>query len=399
MSVEIQKIHKSEYPYLLQQISSLPECLYVAGTIPPDDMKFLCVIGSRKYSNYGEEVCRSIIHGLKGYPVVIVSGLALGIDSIAHEVALEADLKTIAFPGSGLLPEVIYPQCHLGLANRIVESGGALISPFEMDNAGGLWTFPFRNRLMAGISHATLLVEGRRGSGTLITANNANEFCRDVFVIPGSIFSDLSYGAHTLLRQGATAVSSSEDVLESLGFEVNRYEPPIEKKKRPWISKYWASKNESNGNAKNENQDSTDEETRQLSTDNLFEHTINSSGSIMYQDSLHAQKRDTPSDTINKLFPNDPPINNQNPTILLKEKVPLQSPKSPQNHFNHPNLNELSLNNNERKLIEIIRSQWQNTSQLIERMNLNPTELSIIISELELRGIIQETGGLYMTKF
>ncbi len=207
-----------QYPFLLQQIRNPPKFLDCAGAWPPpNDHKYLCVIGAREHSEYGQNVCQSLIAGLKGYPIIVVSGLAIGIDSIAHEAALNNGLKTISFPGSGLDQSVLYPPCHLSLAKKIIASGNTLLSPFERHQPGAHWTFPTRNRLMAGLSHATLIIEGCRGSGTLLTADYALEFDRDVLIVPGSIFSDLSYGPHMLYRRGAIPITSSEEILEALG--------------------------------------------------------------------------------------------------------------------------------------------------------------------------------------
>jgi predicted Rossmann fold nucleotide-binding protein DprA/Smf involved in DNA uptake len=163
---------------------------------------------------------------------VIVSGLAIGIDSIAHESALEAGLKTIAIPGSGLDESSIYPYTHLNLATRIIDSNNTLISPFEPLQKSTIWTFPARNRVMAGISHATLIIEGRIGSGTLITANHALEFNRDVIVVPGSIFTDTTHGPLSLLKEGAIPITSPKEILATLGLlkakeleELNKINP------------------------------------------------------------------------------------------------------------------------------------------------------------------------------
>ena len=195
------KIFPSEYPTLIKQMALQPKFLECAGALPPgDSYKYLCVVGARNFSEYGRDVCKSLISGLRNYPIVIVSGLALGIDSIAHETALQVGLKTIAFPGSGLAKEVIYPKSHLRLAERIVKSGNTLLSSFDHNQIGMNWTFPVRNQLMAALSHATLIIEGKKGSGTLLTAKYANDLGRDVLIVPGSIFSDLSYGPHLLYK-------------------------------------------------------------------------------------------------------------------------------------------------------------------------------------------------------
>ena len=213
---------KEEYPFLLTQIPNLPKEMHIAGSLPNLEHKYLCVIGSRNYSSYGKDVCTKLIRGLKGHPITIVSGLAIGIDSISHEAAIETGLNTIAFPGSGLSLEALYPSSRRRLAEKIIQSGGTLLSPFKMDQTGAFWTFPFRNRLMAGISHATLIIEARKGSGTLLTAEYAAEINREILAVPGSIFGDLSYGPHMLIKRGATPITSSEDILEALGFPTTK---------------------------------------------------------------------------------------------------------------------------------------------------------------------------------
>jgi len=228
--MQITKLLPPQFPPLLRELAKSPSHLYLAGTLPPPEYKFLCVVGARDYDDYGRQVCERLIAGLRNYPVVIVSGLALGIDSIAHEAALKNGLRTISFPGSGLSEKVLYPPSHFQLARRIIESGNALLSPFEPEQEGSHWTFPVRNQLMAGCSHATLVIQGCIGSGTLITARYALDASRDLLIVPGSIFSELTYGPHLLYFQGATPIMSSLDILEILGFEVNR--PPPQKKVR-----------------------------------------------------------------------------------------------------------------------------------------------------------------------
>lgn len=217
--MEISTIKKQDLPPLLKEITDPPEKLYIKGSLPPPNMKFLCVVGARKHSSYGKETTEKLLAGLKGYNICIVSGLALGIDSIAHRTALDNNLKTIAFPGSGLDPKVLYPQTHARLAEEIVSSGGALLSEFEMTQEGAPWTFPQRNRLMAGISHATLVIEAELQSGTLITSKFATDYNRDVGAVPGNIFSSLSKGPHMLLGLGAKVVTSSDDILELLNMK------------------------------------------------------------------------------------------------------------------------------------------------------------------------------------
>jgi DNA processing protein len=212
-------LYTPDIPPQLLEIPEPPKSLYIEGELPPDSYSVLAVVGSRKYTSYGRDVCRELITSLRGYPVVIVSGLALGIDAIAHLAALEAGLPTVAFPGSGLNPQVLYPAQHFSLAQKIIESGGALVSELEPTERAAPWTFPKRNRLMAGYSKAVLVIEAEEKSGTLITARLATEYNRDVLAVPGSIFSASSRGTNFLLRQGATPIRDKHDLLEALGFK------------------------------------------------------------------------------------------------------------------------------------------------------------------------------------
>ncbi|MEK7614308.1 MAG: DNA-processing protein DprA [Patescibacteria group bacterium] len=219
--LQIKKLSPGQFPSALREIPQPPDELWIRGELPDENENtFLAVVGSRKYSRYGRDVCEKLISGLQGHKVVIVSGLALGIDGIAHRAALDANLKTIAIPGSGLDPSVIYPRMHAALAEEIVENGGALISEFPPDFRATDWSFPKRNRLMAGFSKAVLIVEAEEKSGTLITARMALDYNRDVFAVPGDIFSPNASGANRLIRQGATPITRSEELLLALGFEV-----------------------------------------------------------------------------------------------------------------------------------------------------------------------------------
>lgn len=218
MKNAIVEISPEDFPEALREIPQPPETLYLRGTLPdPTQFYYLAVVGSRKFTNYGREAVERIIGGLAGYPICIVSGLAMGIDAIAHRAALDAGLPTIAIPGSGLDSGAIYPRSNLALAREIVENGGALLSEYAPDLRAAPWTFPQRNRIMAGISQSTLVIEAEEKSGTLITARLAVDYNRNVFAIPGSIFSATSKGTNKLIRQGATPITSAQDLLEELG--------------------------------------------------------------------------------------------------------------------------------------------------------------------------------------
>jgi DNA processing protein len=208
-----------EFPELLHEIPDKPSQLRLWGELPKEGNKLLAVVGARKFSPYGREMCEAIIRELADYPITIVSGLALGIDSIAHRAALYAGLQTIAVPGSGLDTKVLHPHSHVELAREIVESGGGLISEYDDLMPSGAWAFPRRNRIMAGMCHATLVIEAERKSGTLITSRLATEYNREVGAVPGPLTSPTSDGPHMLIRLGAAMIRDASDVLELLGLD------------------------------------------------------------------------------------------------------------------------------------------------------------------------------------
>ena len=216
---KIRELDKKSFLPQLLEIPQPPKKLFLLGELPDPETKFLTIVGSRKFSNYGREACENIIAGLRGYNISIISGLALGTDTIAHNAALTAGLHTIAVPGSGLDPKIIYPRTNFQLARKIVDSGGALLSEFEPDFRATRWSFPQRNRIMAGLADAVLITESTKKSGTLITARMAVDYNKTVLAIPGSIFSESSKGANRLLARGAMPVMESADILEALNIE------------------------------------------------------------------------------------------------------------------------------------------------------------------------------------
>ena len=221
MNFPINELPAAEFPKGLLEIPQPPKQLNYRGQLPSPTLKLLTIVGSRKYTSYGKQVVDELVVGLQGYRVGIVSGLALGIDSLAHEAALKNNLYTLAIPGSGLDDSVLYPARHKSLARNILEAGGGLLSEFEPTMPAADWTFPTRNRLVAGISHATLLIEAAEKSGTLITARLATDYNRDLLVVPGSIFSKTHVGIHQFLKLGATPVTCSEDILEVLNIDTS----------------------------------------------------------------------------------------------------------------------------------------------------------------------------------
>ena len=209
--------HDPEYPDLLREVVDLPPVLYIRGELLPEDRTALAVVGTRKASAYGREAARHIVTGLARSGVTTVSGLAYGIDTVAHRSALEAGGRTIAVLASGL--DMVYPAANAGLAREIVQRG-ALISEYAPGIKPEASHFPRRNRIMSGISLGVLIVEAREESGAHLTVNFALEQNRDVFAVPGSIFAPGSRGPHRWIQEGAKLVTQPEEILEELNLAV-----------------------------------------------------------------------------------------------------------------------------------------------------------------------------------
>lgn len=204
------------YPPLLAQVPNAPFLLYMRGTLTENDRWGLAVVGTRQPSAYGKEVTRKLVQGLVSAGVTIISGLALGIDAVAHETALEAGGRTIAVLGSGV--DHIYPLRNLPIGNAIMRQG-AIISEYPLGTLPTATNFPPRNRLISGMALGVLVVEAALKSGALITAQFAAEQGRDVFAVPGSIFSPRSEGAHRLIRDGALLAAGVDDILAALDLQ------------------------------------------------------------------------------------------------------------------------------------------------------------------------------------
>ena len=213
-------IAPADFPRGLREIPEPPAQLYARGTFPTAGTKLLAVVGSRDLSRYGREACEKLVHGLAGYPISVVSGLALGTDACAHAAALSAGLHTIAIPGSGLGDSVLYPRTNTALARSILENGGLLLSEHPDDHKAQVYDFPSRNRLMVGIADVVLVIEAGPKSGTLITARLAGEYNRDLLMVPHRIGDAHGFGAHLFMRLGATLVAEPAHILEALGFDV-----------------------------------------------------------------------------------------------------------------------------------------------------------------------------------
>jgi DNA processing protein len=204
------------YPKLLKEIYDPPQIIYYKGSLLKNDDFCLAVVGTRKFSAYGERVTGQIVKDLARNNLTIVSGLAIGIDALAHNATLEAGGRTIAVLGSGLYKYNIYPSSNRYLADKIINSGGAVISELAPTTPPLRFNFPQRNRIISGLSLGTLVIEAGEKSGSLITAQFSLDQNRDVFSVPGSIYSLVSAGANKLIKQGAKLVSSAADIIEAL---------------------------------------------------------------------------------------------------------------------------------------------------------------------------------------
>jgi DNA processing protein len=203
---------KHKYLQILGSIAKKPKSLYYIGNLPVERLPSVAIIGTRKPSRYGQEVTHRLAYDLAQKGIVIVSGMALGVDAIAHKAALEAGGTTIAVLGSGL--NRMYPAANKSLADNIVSSGGAIVSEYEPETEARPYQFLERNRIVSGLADAIIITEAAARSGTLNTASHALEQGRDIFVVPGNITSPLSAGCNALLKQGASVVTSYRDVLE-----------------------------------------------------------------------------------------------------------------------------------------------------------------------------------------
>lgn len=209
-------LYPKDYPECLRQIALVPTQLYYEGNVALLGQPAVAVVGSRASTTYGERACTQLATGLVRAGIVIVSGLAIGIDTVAHRAALGAYGQTIAVLGNGLDSAVFFPKTNRKLARQIVAQGGLLLTEYPADTPARAGQFPARNRIIAGLSLGTLVVEAAQKSGALITAHLALDCNREVFAVPGSIFSSRSLGTNRLLQQGALPVCAVNDILRTL---------------------------------------------------------------------------------------------------------------------------------------------------------------------------------------
>jgi len=209
-------LQDKDYPELLKKIKNPPFVLYGRGQVPDGTWfsKSVGIVGARKTTEYGREVTKLLTTELVLSGFTIVSGLALGVDGVSHMTALENNGKTIAVLGCGV--DCCFPGENQSLYNSILESGNCIVSEFPLGMKPTQWTFPVRNRIIAGLSQAVLVTEGAEDSGSLITAEFALKFNRKVFAVPGPITSTMSKGPYKLISKGAKLVTSGQDILKEL---------------------------------------------------------------------------------------------------------------------------------------------------------------------------------------
>ncbi len=215
LGIEVVTVSSPKYPSLLKKIYDPPSVLYVRGRLQSQDELAIAVVGSRKMTRYGQEVTENLVQNLVAHGLTIVSGLAFGVDLASHQAALDAGGRVVAVLASGV--DIITPTSNTFLAERILrEDRGAIVSEHPLGTKPLKHFFPVRNRIISGLALGTLVVEATEKSGTAHTARAALEQGREVFAVPGSIFSSLSTGTHRLIKDGAKLVNSVEDILEEL---------------------------------------------------------------------------------------------------------------------------------------------------------------------------------------
>jgi len=214
-------IEDANYPLLLKKIPNPPKILYYLGEMKKEE-NCIAIVGARRCTSYGKEAASKIAGELVENNITVVSGYAPGIDTFAHLKAIEKGKRTIAVLGTGLDKKVIYPRSNARIMEKILACNGCLMSEYPPETRGTKFTFPQRNRIIAGLCLGTVVVEAKEKSGSLITANFARQYKRKVFAVPGSIFSQNSKGTHYLIKQQAILIESGYDILKEFKFSITQ---------------------------------------------------------------------------------------------------------------------------------------------------------------------------------
>ncbi len=211
------KIEDKDYPKLLKKIPGAPKVLWYRGALPAGNAPLVAVVGTRRPSDYGQQVTLKIAGELADAGLIIISGMAPGIDTFAHKICVEKGVPTVAVLGTGLDEKSIYPQTNLNLSREIIKNGGCLISEYPPGTPGYPNNFRQRNRIVSALSQGVLVVEAKEKSGSLITARFAKDQHKKLFAVPGPIYSLNSQGPNKLIKAGATLVETAQDILDVLG--------------------------------------------------------------------------------------------------------------------------------------------------------------------------------------
>lgn len=231
LGIQICTVDDEHYPSLLSEIHDAPPMLYHIGDLLPSDIHSLAIVGTRRATTYGQDIAHYFAQELSQAGLTIISGLAVGIDTSAHQGALDAGGRTIAVLANGL--QEIYPAENKYLAEHIVRTGGAIISEYPPTTNPDGRHFPVRNRLISGLSLGVLIVEAPKGSGALYTASAAIDQNRDVFAVPGPLHQSNTYGPHSLIQDGAKLVMDIDDILEELNLRQRTGQDPHPRPKPP----------------------------------------------------------------------------------------------------------------------------------------------------------------------
>jgi DNA processing protein len=217
MEVNKVTIDDAEYPSALKKIKDAPKVLYYKGILPTGKELCIAIVGTRRPSQYGQQAALEFSREFSNAGATVVSGLAPGIDTFAHQAVIENKQRTIAVLGTGLDEKSLYPKSNLELSRKIVEHGGCLISELPEGTGGTIYSFPRRNRIVSALSEAVIVIEAKEKSGSLITAQLAIKQQKKLFAVPGSIYSLNSAGPNKLIKQGALLAENANDVLNVLG--------------------------------------------------------------------------------------------------------------------------------------------------------------------------------------
>jgi DNA processing protein len=223
------------FPQRLKRCNDAPVSFYYKGSDTFNPARTLAVVGTRNATSYGIKSLIKILNDLKDKNITTISGLAYGIDTVAHEESLNLGMPTTAVLGNGL--HTVYPAANKPLADRILENGGTLVSEFDFDTGPDRMNFPARNRIIAGMADAVLVAESAVKGGSIITAHIANSYNRDIFAIPGAIFDDMHAGCHDLIRRNIAAIATSgQDILEMMNWDTDSVPQAVQTQLFPELS-------------------------------------------------------------------------------------------------------------------------------------------------------------------